>query len=103
MVRPCIMCPTEFYRKASAGVQSGCSGELAHLVDAGVLGQRRARDRPVPRQDVDDAGRDACLNGQLAHAQRAQRGLLRHLQAGTQQVFPCTSWQAPTCSLNLGM
>ena len=44
-----------------------------------MLGECCASNRTIPSDDVDDAWGNASLERQLAHAQRAQRGLLCHL------------------------
>ena len=56
-------------------------GSVAHLVDARVLGQRSTSDAACALDDVQDTWRQACLQRQLADAQRAERRLLRHLPA----------------------
>ena len=53
--------------------------KLACLVNARVCSQGCACYRSISWDDVDDAGRDAGLDGQLAHPQRAQGRLLCHL------------------------
>lgn len=63
---------------AAAGTRAG-QGRILHLVHAVMLGECCASNRTIPSDDVDDAWGHASLERQLAHPQRAQRGLLCHL------------------------
>ena len=54
-------------------------GRILHLVDTIMLGECCASDRTISSNDIDDAWGNASLERQLAHAQRAQRGLLCYL------------------------
>ena len=68
-----------------------------------MLGECCPSHRTIPSDDVDDAWRNASLERQLAHAQRAQRGLLCHLamqQYDETQLSVCMGRASSSRDLN---
>ncbi len=57
-----------------------------YLVDSLVGAQGGPRGLAIAGQDVDHAGRDACLIAQSSHPQCGQRGLFRNLNKPNQAL-----------------